>query len=70
VRATSERQTTFDYEPPRVLFDARIAVAVFTRAFQYDVRKDGQQFVVTTDTKSSRALPPLHVLHNWQTSRN
>ena len=70
VRAVGEQPTSFDHEPAKALFDSRIAAAVFTRAFQYDVTQDGQRFIVTTDTRSSRALPPLHVVVNWQAPRN
>jgi len=53
---------------PESLFDSRIAIAVDTRALQYDVTPDGKRFLVNTSAStpaSSVSIPPLTVVVNW-----
>jgi Tol biopolymer transport system component len=59
---------------PRLLFDVRIATVFFqvppiaTAAktpFPYIVSRDGQRFLVTTDTSQQATEPPITVVENW-----
>ena len=60
-------QTTFEHRSPVALFDTHIAPAVFTRAVQYDVTRDGTRFVVTTDLAPTRSgVPPFDIVVNWR----
>jgi Tol biopolymer transport system component len=70
VKAATGPKPTFEYEPPVILFDTRMAFATDTRAFQYDVSSDGKRFVVVTNASSTPsavapALPPITVVVNW-----
>ena len=59
---------------PRTLFDVRV-VSNFFRAtpisanaktpFPYIVSRDGQRFLVTTDTSQQATEPPITVVENW-----
>jgi Tol biopolymer transport system component len=60
----------FDTRPPIVLFQATPRQSVSTNdQFVYDVRRDGQQFLIATQLKQA-ATEPMSIILNWAAKLN
>jgi serine/threonine protein kinase/Tol biopolymer transport system component len=63
IKAAPGPKPVFDHGVPKPLFDARIAVANGTLAFQYDVTADGKRFLVDTGGATDSTVT---VVVNWR----
>jgi hypothetical protein len=63
IKAVPGSKPVFDHGVPKPLFDARIAVAASTIAFQYDVTADGKRFLVDTGDATDSTFT---VVVNWR----
>jgi len=55
---------TFDWEPPRVLFEGNFWQGGGAGAANYDVSSDGKRFLMIQEP--ARGTPRLNVIHEWQ----
>ena len=66
VRAVRGSKPSLELATPVALFDSHIIKSPGTNGvFQYDVTKDGKQFLVVA-TNVAAATPPLTVVVNWR----